>query len=95
MRSTMRLAAVAAISFHCASAQAAVQGGNAAADKDRNPNQIVCEKQTVIGSRLATKNKCLTRAQWAEHRKVTKETMDGMQRPGASVCIPRPGISKC
>ena len=36
--------------------------------KKTDPNQIVCEKQKVPGSRLATAKVCKTRAEWADLR---------------------------
>ena len=36
--------------------------------KKADPNQIVCEKQKVPGSRLATAKVCKTRAEWADSR---------------------------
>ena len=32
----------------------------------RDPNEIVCERQQQLGSRLATERVCKTRAEWAE-----------------------------
>lgn len=36
--------------------------------KARDPNQMVCEKQAVPGSRLAFAKVCKTRAEWADLR---------------------------
>lgn len=54
-------------------------------NKAKDPNKVICENQTVIGSRLAVKRKCLTRAQWEEHRLATKDAVDSLQR-GGSTC---------
>ena len=37
--------------------------------KARDPNEIVCQKIEVLGSRLATKRVCQTRAEWAEQQR--------------------------
>jgi hypothetical protein len=34
--------------------------------KQSDPNEIVCQKQEVTGSRLTVKKVCKTRAQWAD-----------------------------
>jgi invasion protein IalB len=39
------------------------------AKKGRDPNEIVCQKIEVLGSRLATKRVCQTRAEWAEQQR--------------------------
>ena len=44
----------------------AVAGDKKADDKD--PNRMICEKQAVPGSRLATKRVCMTAAEWEARR---------------------------
>lgn len=40
------------------------------APKDKHdPNKMICEDEEVLGSRLATKRVCMTRAQWAERQR--------------------------
>ena len=82
MKTTAQFAVFGALILSGTASTAAPSGSPAA---DKNPNEIVCEKQMVIGSRLASKNKCLTRAQWAEQRRVANETVDGMQRGGSGM----------
>ena len=36
--------------------------------KGKDPNERICETQGVVGSRLATRRVCATRAEWAERR---------------------------
>ena len=53
-----------------------------------DPNERVCEKQTVVGSRLAVRRVCATRAEWARansrQSEDARERHDGMTRgPGA------------
>jgi len=42
-------------------------------------NQVVCEKQEVIGSRLQTKRVCMTRAQWADLRNQDRQEIEKVQ----------------
>jgi invasion protein IalB len=44
-----------------------------------DPNEIICEKQEVTGSRLATKKICLTRAQWADRRLQDRQQLEHVQ----------------
>ena len=53
--------------------------------KAKDPNEVVCEKQSVIGSRLATRKVCATRAEWAEKRRLDKEAIDQGQRSACMV----------
>lgn len=45
-----------------------------------DPNQKICQDITVIGSRLATKRICATRAEWEQKRRDDKDTIDEIQR---------------
>lgn len=51
----------------------------AKAPKARNMDEVVCEKTEVIGSRLATKKVCMTRAQWAERRRADQQEIERAQ----------------
>ena len=44
-----------------------------------NPDEVVCEKIEVPGSRLIAKKVCLTRAQWAERKLQERSDLDQMQ----------------
>ena len=50
--------------------------------KGRDPNEVVCEKVEVIGSRLISKRECATRAQWAERRLRERLDVDKAQKTG-------------
>lgn len=50
-----------------------------AAKKTRDPNEIVCEKQEVLGSRLATKRVCMTRAEWAALKHQDRQDLERVQ----------------
>jgi hypothetical protein len=55
----------------------------AAEDKkvDKNdPNRIVCEKQEVLGSRVATKKICMTAVQWEDRRREDREAVEKGQK---------------
>jgi hypothetical protein len=43
-------------------------------------NEKVCENITPVGSRLATKRFCGTRAQWADRKRQDREALDAAQR---------------
>jgi hypothetical protein len=67
---------------------AALAVGSAAASepakekKALDPNEKVCETIKPVGSRLATKRVCATRAEWAEQRKQDREETEKAQRLG-------------
>jgi len=44
-----------------------------------DPNEVVCEKQQVIGSRLVSHRICMTRAQWAEERRIERMDLENIQ----------------
>lgn len=54
--------------------------------KKGDPNEVVCEKIEVIGSRVAAKRVCGTRAEWAEKRKADREVTDQAQRAANGPC---------
>ena len=53
--------------------------------------ELVCKSQSVVGSRLAVKKKCLTKSEWANERKTHKEAVEAIQRPTGSVCTSKTG----
>jgi hypothetical protein len=60
-------------------------GSAAAADEPKSkqaldPNEKVCEKITIVGSRLATRRVCATRAEWADYRRQDRDALDKAQR---------------
>lgn len=56
---------------------AVATAGEKKADKD--PNRMVCEKQEVVGSRLATKRVCMTAAEWEAKRREERQMIDRSQ----------------
>ena len=51
-------------------------------DKTPDPDEKICETIKPVGSRLATRRVCATRAQWAEQRKQDREETEKAQRLG-------------
>ena len=47
--------------------------------KQRDPNEIVCEKTEIIGSRLNSKRVCKTRAEWVEQRRLDRMEINKAQ----------------
>jgi hypothetical protein len=45
-------------------------------DNKKDPNEVVCEKQEEIGSRLSAVRVCKTRAEWAEERRLTRQDIE-------------------
>ena len=58
---------------------AVAQKDDQSASKDRDPNQVVCEKIEVVGSRLSNKRVCMTRAEWTEKRRLERMELDRVQ----------------
>lgn len=44
-----------------------------------DPNEMVCEKQRELGSRLSAKRICKTRAQWASDRLENRQEVERVQ----------------
>jgi hypothetical protein len=54
-------------------------------DDKKDPNKMICEKQEVLGSRLAVKRVCMTRAEWAEQRRIDRQNVERQQVNGGCV----------
>ena len=52
----------------------------ATVDPRVDPNTIVCKGEDVTGSRLGAKKVCLTRQQWADMSRASRERLDDTQR---------------
>ena len=46
---------------------------------DNDPDQIVCENQTEIGSRVSRRRVCRTRREWQEIRLESRKTAEKVQ----------------
>lgn len=62
--------------------------GQPGAVKGPDQNETVCEKVEVIGSRLASNRVCMTRAQWAEQKRLNRQEIERVQtqRPCKDIC---------
>jgi hypothetical protein len=49
-----------------------------------DPNELICQKLEIIGSRLAVKKVCLTRSQWEDSRRQDRQIVERAQ---ASPCV--------
>ena len=47
--------------------------------KAKDPNEKVCETWQVLGSRLAVRRVCATRAEWADRRSCERDIIDRSQ----------------
>lgn len=47
--------------------------------KGLDPNEVVCRKEDVLGSRLQTRKVCMTRSEWAEARRETRGVVERAQ----------------
>ena len=47
--------------------------------KPADPNQKICQVMTPVGSRLATKKVCATRAEWEARKKDDREIVEKVQ----------------
>jgi len=83
MHLRMALTLLAAFSYATFSSPVLAEQGSSKATKD--PNEKICENLTQVGSRLAVRRVCATRAEWAESRRLDREAIDQAQR---SACQP-------
>jgi hypothetical protein len=58
----------------------------------RDPNEKVCQVITPVGSRLATKKICATRAEWEDKKRQDRETTEKAQ---TQLCVVNPVTGKC
>lgn len=80
MRSSVGIGLLGAIAVALAvPAAAADEAHGAKKKKQADPNEMVCENQEVLGSRLAVKRVCMTRSQWAEKRRSDRDLVDRSQ----------------
>ena len=75
------LVTIAAVSIAAspAVAQTAPAPQTDQAKKAKDPNEIVCERQNELGSRLAAVKVCHTRAEWADLRHQDRQMVDKAQ----------------
>ena len=49
--------------------------------KRADAGDVICERVTVIGSRLAVKKVCMTRLEWQEKKTLDREFIERVQLP--------------
>jgi hypothetical protein len=80
MRTLARVATLGAmIGFAVTSPAAAENGSSKDKSKGKDPNEKICEKQEVLGSRLAVKRVCMTRAEWEVQRRSDRDLVQRSQ----------------
>lgn len=86
MRYAARVALLASM-IAIAPLRAEPTGGQANAQSTtRDPNEKVCENIVQVGSRIAAKRFCGTRAEWEARQKQDRDVVDGAQRAAAAPC---------
>jgi len=70
---------VAAVLGMLIAAPAVAQKPPRATNAVPNPNEIVCQKQQVLGSRLQSKRVCMTRAEWADLQSQDRQDLEHKQ----------------
>lgn len=63
--------------------------------KAPDPSEMVCEKITMLGSRVATKRVCMTRAQWADRRRTDRQEIERAQVSACAVTRSGGGKNNC
>lgn len=72
--------------FSMISFNSAPQAAPAPSAKKSDPNEIVCERIEMIGTRLGSRKVCGTRAEWDEKRRLDREAVDSAQRSANGPC---------
>lgn len=76
----MRVIVAAGIALYLTSMAAAVEKKS----DEKADDRLICEKQEVVGSRLATRRVCMTAAQWRERRLEQRQALEKIQTPGST-----------
>jgi hypothetical protein len=69
----------ATASFAAPTPQNTTPSSGTTAAKSLDPNEVICEKQEVLGSRLAAKRVCMTRSQWADAKSQDRQDIERAQ----------------
>jgi hypothetical protein len=73
MRTILLFAAIALLSAPTLARKPEADG------KKSDPNRVVCRKEEVIGSRLASKKTCMTVMQWDQLEREQRQSVDRIQ----------------
>jgi predicted secreted protein len=60
--------------------------------KPPDPSEKICETHQVLGSRLAVRRVCGTRADWEDRRRRERDIIDRSQ---TQLCVPNPATGLC
>jgi hypothetical protein len=64
-----------------------------------DPNEKICQNETVVGSRLAKRRICATRAEWEERNRQDRQAVEQAQRmiggPCSTVSNKNTGAPSC
>ena len=71
-------------------ATTSAQSVTAPAANTANPNEKICESIVQLGSRLAKKKVCATRAEWEERRRLDREAVEQAQKLIGGPCQTTP-----
>ncbi len=69
----------ATASFADPAPQSTAPANSAPAAKTPDPNEVICERQEDVGSRLSSKRICMTRSQWAEQKTQDRQQLEKTQ----------------
>ena len=86
----MRRLLTAALTILAVPTSAQAPGDVATTGPNNDPTQIVCISQAQVGSRLARQRVCRTRAEWEEHRRMYRNSVDRAQQQMQTSCRPTP-----
>ena len=56
-----------------------------------DPTRIICEKVEKIGTRLGSERVCMTSAEWAEQRRLNRQTVEHVQQTRCQSLDPNMG----
>jgi hypothetical protein len=80
MKASMTILLAVPLSAAAVGAPAQQQPQSAApAYQGTNPNEVVCERLEVTGSRLGHRKVCMTRAQWQDARRQDRSAVEKVQ----------------
>ena len=86
----MRRLMIAALTLLAVPTSAQAPADTATTGPSNDPDQIVCISQSQVGSRLARQRVCRTRAEWEEHRRMYRNSVERAQQQMQTTCVPTP-----
>ena len=95
MRLSMVVLLLAATSTPVSAATPAQTVDSQTASAAGNPSQVICERVEKIGTRLGSSRVCMTRAEWAEQRRLNRDTVDRAQQTRCESLDPKLGGNSC